>query len=116
MSITAIGGPGYASQLYAPQQAQAASAAGAIDPMTDDDPASPDDAATSLTGSTTASLNSQTLQALLDLTQQDPTAQSAGTGQVQHHRHHHHQGTGQAPSQTAAGDPAADTASAALTA
>ena len=51
-----------------------------------------------LTGSTGGALSSQTLQALLDLTQNDPadqqsTQQSTDNGQV-HHRHHHHSGGG----------------------
>jgi len=50
-----------------------------------------------LTGSATSNLSSQTLQALLDLTQQDPgtdPSQASQTGPAQgaHHHHHHHGG------------------------
>ena len=53
-----------------------------------------------MTGTGAATLDSQTLQALMDLTQQDPSADPSGTdstgqtGQTQgtHHHHHHHGG------------------------
>ena len=62
------------------------------------------DGSNALTGTTTPNLSSQTLQALLDLTQQDPgtdPSQASQTGQTQTgqsggaHRHHgHHHGGG----------------------
>ena len=134
MSIDSVG----LSQLYSTQQAQALSAVSADVPM---DPPSGDSTppaagSNALTGTATSNLDSQTLQALLDLTQQDSgdtpqtnkTGQPGQTGQVQH-RHHHHRG-GQTPpsdpSQTAStaadgGSPAtasgieSDTAEASLT-
>ena len=107
MSIDPVG----LSQLYSTQQAQALSAVSADAPM---DPPSGDSTppaaagSNALTGTATSNLDSQTLQALLDLTQQDSgdtpqtnkTGQPGQTGQVQH-RHHHHGGGGmRAPSQT----------------
>jgi hypothetical protein len=110
MSMGSIGGSCSLSQLYAAQQAQAASAVSVVAPATGaSDSTSGTDASgsNSLTGNTTASLDSQTLQALMNLTQQDPAtggspadASSNGqTGQTQglhhHHRHHHGGGMGQ---------------------
>ena len=133
MSIDPVG----LSQLYSTPQAQALSAVSADAPM---DPPSGDSTppaaagSNALTGTATSNLDSQTLQALLDLTQQDSgdtpqtnmTGQPGQTGQVQH-RHHHHRG-GQAPpsdssqtASTAAASPAtasgieSDTAEASLT-
>ncbi len=131
MSIGSIGGTSSLNQAYLSQQAQSVLAA-SFDPQRT--AASTSAAATgsmdassnTLTGVNTPTLDSQTLQALMDLTQQDPAAasdpsstdgsgqasqgsQSSQSGQAQgaHHRHHHH-GAGQAqasdpsPSQTAA--------------
>ncbi len=80
--------------------------------------------ANSLTGSTTASLDSQTLQALLGLTQQDPAnssdpAQSGATGQTgqtqgMHHHHHDHHGGGGMQAQST--DPSASSSSSSATA
>ena len=113
MTVAAVGGASSLSQLYNAQQAQALSA------VTVDSPAAstPDgstttsntDSSNSLTGLTTSNLDSQTLQALLDLTQTDPSnpssdpsqaGQTTGqTGQAQgaHHHHHHHGGGGCRP-------------------
>lgn len=139
MSIDPVG----LSQLYSTQQAQALSAVSADAPM---DPPSGDSTppaaagSNALTGTATSNLDSQTLQALLDLTQQDSgdtpqtnktgqPGQTGQTGQVQH-RHHHHGGGMRAPSaptdpsqtaSTAAASPAtasgieSDTAEASLT-
>jgi len=107
MSISSVGGASALSRPYSAQQAQALSAV-SVDAPTD----SISDAAAiqagngnALTG--TSKLASQTLQALLDLTQQDPSdgtdpSQASQSGQAQgaHHRHGHHHGGGmmQAPS------------------
>lgn len=132
MSIDPVG----LSQLYSTQQAQALSAVSADIPMDPPSGEPPAAGSNALTGTATPNLDSQTLQALLDLTQQDSgdtpqtnkTGQPGQTGQVQH-RHHHHRG-GQTlpsdPSQTAStaadgGSPAtasgieSDTAEASLT-
>ena len=87
MSIGSIGGTPSLNQLYA---AQAAQPAVSLDlPATSTSGAASTTGAASanaLTGSTTASLDSQTLQALMDLAQQDPAsssdpAQAGATGQ-----------------------------------
>lgn len=102
----------YTSQLFSSQQAQTVT-----DPFLPDPSASGTGRATasdnaaasnSLTGTGTASLDSQTLGALLGLTQQDPTDPSQQGGQATqvqgaHHHHHHHGGGGtQAPSSASA--------------
>jgi hypothetical protein len=90
------------------QQAQAAAATSsdALPQSTSDNPTNNTASGSNiLTGSTIASLDSQTLQALIDLTQQDSSGNddsdgvgSAGqNGQTQgvpHHHHHHHGGGG----------------------
>jgi hypothetical protein len=121
MTISSVGGTAAQtalSQIYGAQQAQAAAA------VSVDSPSATPASANNLTGSTVASLDSQTLQALLGLTQEDPADPSAqpGTasqtpGQTQGaHRHHHHHGGGmQMPQDTTssavsvAGDPTAST-------
>jgi hypothetical protein len=62
-----------------------------------------------LTGTTGSNLDSQTLQALMDLTQQDPSQQASsstqsGQAQAAHHHHHghHHGGGGMQASSTTA--------------
>jgi len=106
MSISSVGGASALSQLYSAQQAQALSAVSVDAPIDSTSDASAilmgnDNA---LTGSTSSNLASQTLQALLELTQQDPgtdPSQASQNGQAQgaHHRHGHHHGAGmtQAP-------------------
>lgn len=109
MSISSVGP---ASQLYSAQQVQALSAAFADAPA-DSTPAAsaiPASGSNSLTGTTTSNLDSQTLQALLDLTQQDPAngtdpSQAGQTDQTGHaqsaHRHHgHHHGGGMMQAQS----------------
>ena len=86
MTVAAVGGASSLSQLYNAQQAQALSA------VTVDSPAAstPDgstttsntDSSNSLTGLTTSNLDSQTLQALLDLTQTDPSNPSSDPSQA----------------------------------
>ena len=116
MSISSVGGASALSQLYSAQQAQAAVS---VDTPTDSllsASAGQGGDSNALTGTTTSNLDSQTLQALLDLTQQDPSSstdpsQASQTGQMQgaHHHHHHHGGMqAQAPTQSstaAASDP-----------
>ena len=104
MTTSSVGGTAqsYLSQLYSAQQAQAASAVSVDIPAADSAfaPAPTTDASgsNSLTGASSSNLDSQTLQALLDLTQQDPTAPSQQSGQAgqtsgaHHHGHHHHGG------------------------
>jgi hypothetical protein len=112
MTISSVGGASQTalSQLYAAQQAQAASAVSVDVPVEDGTDTSAPSTANNLTGSTTASLDSQTLQALLGQ-QEDPadpsqSAQSSGqsssqsSGQAQGakpHHHHHHGGGGMPP-------------------
>src|ERR1700748_3798428 len=86
MSISSISGS--PSQLFAAQQALAASATSldttpddSVDDLTDLTTDAASSSANNLTGSTTASLDSQTLQALMGLTQQDPTSTESQTGQ-----------------------------------
>jgi hypothetical protein len=124
MTISSVGGmaPSYLSQLCAAQQAQSASPEG--DPAQSGPAGAATDGGTSnsLTGTATSNLDSQTLQALLNLTQQDdaePLQQtdSSQSGQAQgaHRRHHHHHGgpagNSSAPSGTTAStsDPVAGT-------
>ena len=111
MNISSVG----PSQLYSAQQVQTLSAVSADDPADSISNASASLASNgnSLTGTTTSNLDSQTLQALLELTQQDPgssPSQADQTGQAQnsqfegaprHHGHHHGGGMMQAQS----GDP-----------
>jgi hypothetical protein len=113
MTISSVGGASQnaLSQLLAAQQGQAASAVSADATLEDGTDASTSTTATpanNLTGSTTASLDSQTLQALLGL-QEDPSDPSAATpssqpsGQTQGakpHHHHHHGGGGMPPAST----------------
>jgi hypothetical protein len=113
MSIGSIGGTSTLNQAYLSQQAQAVLAQ-SFDPQTAASTSavasgSTDASSNALTGTGAATLDSQTLQALMDLTQQDPSAdpsttgaagQSSQTGQTDqtgqaqgtHHHHHHHGG------------------------
>ena len=117
MTIDSVGGTAqsYLSQFYSTQQAQAASAVSVDSPLdaggAADTSAAGASASNSLTGTATSPLDSQTLQALMDLTQQtDPSQQSGQTGQA--HRHHHHHGGGAAPPSTDTSSASATTASA----
>jgi hypothetical protein len=111
MTISPAGGTAqsYLSQLYSTQQAQAVSAVSPDVPAATGAPTTDASAGNSLTGTASSTLDSQTLQALLELTQQDPTGpsqQNAQTGQAQgahHHRHHH---GGAAPPAAATSTPA----------
>jgi hypothetical protein len=99
MTISSVGGTAqsYLSQLFSAQQVQAASAVSVDAPADASTGTSAAPASNSLTGTGSSTLDSQTLQALLDLTQQaDPSQQTGQTGQAQgtHHRHHHHGGGG----------------------
>jgi hypothetical protein len=122
MSIGSIGGTSSLNQLWAAQAAQTASAVspdGLTQGTSDTTSATGTCGTNALTGSTTASLDSQTLQALMDLTQQDPTQQNSGpdpsqagstgqAGQTQgasHHHHHHHRGGGMQASTDPSSDP-----------
>ena len=115
MSISSVGGASALSQLYSAQQAQALSAVSVDTPMdsTSDASAIPASSSNSLTGTTMSNLDSQTLQALLDLTQQDPasdpsqasqtgqaTGQAPGQTQGAHHHHGHHHGGGMMQAQS----------------
>ncbi len=107
MSIGSIGGTSALNQAYLTQQAQSVLAQ-SFDPQTAACPSAAasgntDPNSNALTGTGAATLDSQTLQALMDLTQQDPstdpsgtgsTGQTGQTGQTQgtHHHHHHHGG------------------------
>jgi hypothetical protein len=142
MSISSVGGAPALSQLYSAQQAQALSAV-SVDALTDstsDASGTQANNGNALTGTTTSNLDSQTLQALLDLTQQDPgtdpsqasqTGQAPAQAQGAHHRHHHGGGMmqaqsgnspqasamtalGNAPSLTAAADTGDDSSEASL--
>jgi len=114
MSISSVGGASALSQLYSVQQAQALSAV-SVDVPSDgtlETSASQASGGNALTGTTTSNLDSQTLQALLELTQQAPEgstsdpSQAAQTGQAQGaHRHHHHHGGGMMQAQAQPGDP-----------
>jgi hypothetical protein len=126
MSIGSIGGTSALNQAYLSQQAQAVLAQ-SFDPQTAASSSAAasggtDASSNALTGTGAATLDSQTLQALMDMTQQDPAADPSGagsigqtgqtdqTGQVggAHHHHHHHgggtmqaQGSGSSASPTA---------------
>lgn len=109
MNTTSISSQNTLAQVWAAQQAGAAAAI-SLDSADDDAfetgaaSSSTNVSGTGLTGSTTGTLDSQTLQALLGLAQTDPsddTSQdSASQGQTQsqtqatttHHHHHHHGG------------------------
>ena len=121
MTTSPVGGAAQSalSQLYSAGQAQAASAV-SVDVPADTGGFAPSTAASgsnSLTGTSSSNLDSQTLQALLELTQQDPSAtdpsasQAGQPGQAQgaHHHHHHHGGGGAMPTTEAssAASPAA---------
>ena len=108
MNTASVSNQAALSQMLAAQQA---SASAAISSDTSDDDAfegavsgaSPGAACTGLTGSTTGTLDSQTLQALLGLTQTDPpnggTSQTQAQGtQAPPHHHHRHHGGGMSPS------------------
>lgn len=118
MTISSVGGASQAalSQLYAAQQAQAASAVSVDAPVEDGSDTSTSVPSTNnaLTGSTTASLDSQTLQTLLGL-QEDPSgqAQTAQAGPAQGarpHHHHHHGGGGMPPASSTPSNPLTATA------
>jgi hypothetical protein len=110
MSIASVGGASSLSQLLAAQQAQAQSlsAMSADLSVAGGTDTSVPDASTSnaLTGTSQSSLDSQTLQTLMNLTQQDPpssdptlasqSSQSSQSNQVEqgHQHHHHHVGGG----------------------
>ena len=100
MSISSVGGASALSQLYSVQQAPADTAA---DSMSNASAGQTGDS-NALTGTSRSNLSSQTLQALLDLTQQEPgtdPSQASQTGQAQethHHHGHHHGGMMQAQS------------------
>ena len=121
MSIGSIGSTSALNQAYLSQQAQAVLAQ-SFDPQTAASSSaaasgSTDASSNALTGTGAAPLDSQTLQALMDLTQQDPSADPSGTdatgqtgqtGQTQGaHHHHHHHGGGAMQAQGA--DPSAST-------
>jgi hypothetical protein len=121
MSIASVGGGASSlSQLLAAQQAQSLSATSAdLYPSGGTDTSEPDvSTSNALTGTSQSSLDSQTLQALMNLTQQDPassdptqTSQSSKSNQVGHH--HHHRGGGvQQPSNPSASTTASTTSSA----
>jgi hypothetical protein len=127
MTISSVGGAAqsYLSQLYSAQQAQAASAVSVDVPAADSAfmPASTVGASgsNSLTGTSSSNLDSQTLQALLDLTQQDPAAPSQQSGQTSqasgaHHHGRHHHGGGEATAPTPASSTSATTTASAGTA
>ena len=109
MSISSVG-PAL-SQLYSTQQAQALSAVSVDVPAGNTPDASAAQAGddNALTGTTTSNLDSQTLQALLELTQQDPASpaeDSPQTGQARGaHHHHHHHGGGTTQAQAQSGEP-----------
>lgn len=115
MTISSVGGASQAalSQLYAAQQAQAASAV-SVDAPVEDGSDTSTSVPSALTGSTTASLDSQTLQTLLGL-QEDPSgqAQTAQAGPAQGarpHHHHHHGGGGMPPASSTPSNPLTATA------
>jgi hypothetical protein len=135
MNMASISGQAALSQMMAASQAGAASAISS-DTSEEDDAfetavsgTSPGAAGTGLAGSTTGTLDNQTLLALLGLTQTDPSdgspSQIQGTKAPHHHRHH---GGGMSPptdpsnttdasnSATATGQPDNDDASDNLTA
>jgi hypothetical protein len=110
MTVAALTSPSLfspVSALASGTSAQAAFFTAADDES--DDPA----AVNNLTGSSTANLASQTLQALMDMTQSDPSATSQDQQSQQgaqgahggHHHHHHHGGS--QPASATATNPAA---------
>ncbi|HWY61904.1 MAG TPA: hypothetical protein VNW15_08405 [Rhizomicrobium sp.] len=105
MNISSVAQP---IQQLSAQQASAAAAVsddsgGDFEPVA---ASSTGSAGTGLSGSTTASLSDQTLQALLGLTQNDSSEQAQG---AHHHHHRHHGGGGQqAPAQNAPANAASD--------
>jgi hypothetical protein len=125
MTISPVGGAAqsYLSQLYSTQQTQAASAvsvdAAAANSVFSSASTLDASAGNSLSGTSSSTLDSQTLQALLDLTQQDPTGtdpsqQGGQTGQATGaHHHHHHHGSGAASSTQTPSSPATTTTGAA---
>jgi len=114
MTVSALTSPSLfspVSSLASSTSTQAAFFAEAGDES--DDPA----AVNNLTGSGTASLASQTLQALLDMTQSDPSGTTTQNSQgAQGAHHHHHHGGHHGPQQASATDPADSTAQDAATA
>ena len=103
MSVAALTSPSLfspVSSLASNTSAQAAFFSAADDES--DDPA----AVNNLTGSSTASIASQTMQALLDMTQSDPSAAASQSQQnpqgAQGGHHHHHHGGHGAPQQASA--------------
>ena len=97
MTISSVGGAAqsYLSQIFSTQKTQTASSV-STDPATDDGTdlsAADASASNNLTGGA-ASLNSQTMQALLDLTQQDRIDASQ---QASKKAHHPHRGGGSTP-------------------
>jgi hypothetical protein len=119
MTISSIAAQTSLSALYAASQTSAASQAGAMAIPGDDDADELAAAGSGMTGSTTASLDSQTLQALLGLTQESDPAQGAqgqpGASGVHHHHHHHGGGQAQQPP-TASTSATATTSTASATA
>lgn len=118
MSITSISGAASSllSQITNSQQTQAASAVSMDEPDADTDMQGTDTGSSatgnSLTGTMGASLDNQTLQALLNLTQQDPTQDASGTTAQgtqagQHHHHHHGAGKPGQAGQVPGSDPTA---------
>jgi hypothetical protein len=118
MTISSVGGTAqsYLSQLCAAQQVQSASPED-IQPQSGAASAATDSGASnSLTGTATSNLDSQTLQALLNLTQEDEseplqqtdTSGQSGQAQGAHRRHHHHHG-GSAGSSSASSGATAST-------
>ena len=97
MTISSVGGAAqsYLSQLFSTQKTQTSSSV-PVDPATDDgtDTSAADASTSNSLTDSAASLNSQTMQALLDLTQQDRIDASQ---QASKKAHHHHHGGGSMP-------------------
>jgi hypothetical protein len=99
MNTTPISTPNTLNTLSQTWATQQASAAAAVEADSDDDAfgvsasGASGTPSTGLTGSATGTLDSQTMQALLDLVQTDPSDQGTSQGQTQatgaHHHHHH---------------------------
>ena len=115
MSIGSIGGASALNQTYLSQQAQSVLAQ-SFDPQTAASSSAAasgntDASSNTLTGIASSALDNQTLQALMDMTQQDPAGDgsnpsSTTTGHAQGaHHHHRHHGGGTMQAQTA--DPSA---------
>jgi len=109
MTISPVGSTqqSYVSQLASTQAAQAASAVSVDSPLNGADDTSTT-TSNSLTGTTGSNLDSNTLQALLDLTQQDPSQQTGSasqSGQAGKAHHHHHHGGGMQPPSAPASTP-----------